>query len=216
MTEKDDSKNISYFDDEGKILVSVGKWADEGMFILRNDDAGDPYWHWLHRDSKRYSAFHQRIYNTFRADPLNEERIKALPAVPPPPPFVPMAPPIRVPAKASDYPELSTVLKAAPGQKVNVWVILDEDLYESKYGDGIYYHFHAVCWSGTEAIERKFLVDLEEMAYGHVRPMQIHLMCESIEIDDLGNKTFDEFRYSQILAAANLGCVTPKHQSEKK
>ena len=211
MIEKDDSKSISYFDDEGKILASIGVWASSGMFVLREDDAGDPYWHWLHPDSKSWSAFHQRMYKTFRAYSLSDEQIKTLPAVPSPPPFVPMAPPIRVPAKASDYPELSTLLKSTPGQKVDVWVLLHEDLYESMYGDGIYYYFREVCWSGAEAIDRKFLIDLHEMSYGHIRPMQIHLMGESIEIDDLGIKIFDGFRYSEILTSANLAQVAPKH-----
>jgi hypothetical protein len=64
---------------------------------------------------------------------------------------------------------------AAAGGELEVWGVLREDLYESKFGDGRYLHLRGVALNPEDAQRLAALGDGGEMTHWSVRPYRLRL-----------------------------------------
>src|ERR1700743_1409965 len=61
------------------------------------------------------------------------------------------------------------------GGTLDVWAVLHEDVYESKFGDGFYLHLHGVALNGADAQRLAEVAGNSEDVKWHVRSYRIGL-----------------------------------------
>jgi len=142
-----------YWETEGgSILASVDSMRGSALLILRSDHKSGDDWEILERNSQRWNWFHQCIFRNHRADPISQERIKTLLQLPQiisvsethPPEFF-LTP--KTPLFAKTFPTIRNYIQGSGKPSLPIYVVLLEDLYESKFGDGKFLDFNAVCLS---------------------------------------------------------------------
>jgi len=86
------------------------------------------------------------------------------------------------PPKHPGEPEITQAMVEAVRQRIkdaggtlNVWAVLHEDVYESKFGDGFYLHLHGVALNGADAQRLADLAGNSEDVKWHVRSYRIGL-----------------------------------------
>jgi len=194
-------REIEYFDDtwdSSSYLVCFNRYY---IFAIRPEDP-EPQWKFLQPDSVTWDAVHQRVYRNFRADPISREK---LPADLPPPPdsiapelLIPPPPPPEEIFLRADYPNLDRRLQECDGT-TPIFLVLQEDLYESAFGEGVFHYPEKVVFSDAEAYSLKAASD-SVYAY-HVRAGLVWIDRDRICCEVPG-RLFDHFSIDVVLRMA--------------
>lgn len=194
-------REIEYYDDTWDSSNYLVCFDRHYIFAIRPKDA-EPQWEFLHPDGARWDAVHQRVYRNSRADRINRDQ---LPANLPPPPdsiapelLLPLPPPPPEIFLRADYPNLDKRLQDRDGA-MPLYLVLMEDLYESRNGDGKFHYPETLYFSEEEAFRFKATSD-DDYAY-YVRAGLAWLSGDEIECK-MPCRTFDHFSYGEVLRLA--------------
>jgi hypothetical protein len=135
--------DIQYYDvswDSSCFFVCIDRY-----YIFAADrKSKSPRWEFIDPRGIRWDAVHQRIYRNGRADKVSKEDLPA--NFPPPPDSIPAEAinlpslPKQAPLLAKNYPAVAKYLSTFENKSVEIYVVLIEDLYESKFGDGKFHY----------------------------------------------------------------------------
>jgi hypothetical protein len=111
-------------------------------------------WEYVSGADDRWDAWHQEVYRNHRAQRRGPDDLARLgvPTPPPAPPIgsVPPTPPPQL--RASAVPD--AVRRRLGGAPRTVFVLFEEDEYESCFGDGVFLYARAAFWEGDAARAR--------------------------------------------------------------
>ena len=194
-------REIEYYDDTWDSSNYLVCFDRHYIFAIRPKDA-EPKWEFLHPDAARWDAVHQRVYRNCRADRIDRDQ---LPANLPPPPdsiapelLLPLPPPPPEIFLRADYPNLDKRLQDRDGA-MPMYLVLMEDLYESRNGDGKFHYPETLYFSEEEAFRFKATSDYDYTYY--VRAGLAWLSGDEIECK-MPCRTFDHFSYGKVLRLA--------------
>ena len=194
-------REIEYYDDTWDSSNYLVCFDRHYIFAIRPKDA-EPKWEFLHPDGARWDAVHQRVYRNFRADRINRDQ---LPENLPPPPdsiapelLLPLPPPPPEIFLRADYPNLDQRLQDRDGA-MPLYLVLMEDLYESRNGDGKFHYPETIYLSEEEAFRFKATSDYDYAYY--VRAGLAWLSGDEIECK-MPCRTFDHFSHGEVLRLA--------------
>jgi hypothetical protein len=139
---KSKPENVDYYRDGDRWVASVAKGGD-GFFVHH---AGEESWTHVMPGSLYWDSLHQNLYRTFHdyesCRPGDEKGLPPLPQVPPikhvawRDNFLP-----EHNLSAASYPALAARLASLPEHMLQVWIVLEEDWYETTAGDGCFRYF---------------------------------------------------------------------------
>ncbi len=186
--------------DETMVFAARGLFAHDGLFIAYLDDT-EPEWEFLVPESPRWDSFHQQIFSAHRAVGLGPSELPpSLREVPPMPPGpYPSAASYLTPKgaiPASRHP--LTAGWAADGGEV--FVVLHEDLWETKRGDGAFHYLHKVFLSEAEA-RAEMAAGATEWSAFHLRTVAVRVVDGVFDFPGFSVETFDQHRPEQVVAA---------------
>ncbi len=159
-------KKIEYFYDNGERYIASIDNGFGGFFILIGRDAPKE-WKFILPYSLQWDALHQDIYRTHHElSPCPSELISKLPTLPSIPEFTAIEwkdnfLPID-PMKMEDYPKLSALLNDQHETKT-FFFVLEEDEYETNFGDGAYRYFEGEVYDSEEECESRKKSDKEAL-----------------------------------------------------
>ena len=195
---------VHYFRDiaSDAIYAGVGPMGRNAIFRLL---AGDTRWEFLVPNSPTWDAVHQCIYRNFRVEAI---RLDTFPAPLRPLPEIPQGlfPAWRDyflpkrPIRAWRYRALAKFLKARDHETVTVFVVLDEDIYETAFGDGEFHYFREVFHSREKA-QRYMEQNQSEWHQFHLRTMAIKLEHRVFVFPDFQPELFDHYKVKEVLTA---------------
>jgi hypothetical protein len=155
---KSQDHEVEYFlySDFDHLYACIGSEASKGIFRITEMDAPAPQWEFLAPRSPAWDSIHERIYYTPRTDRVPPDELPPnIPPIPPVPegPFPPhehyYTP--KDPIPRSRYPRVAEYIAERGEEPVTVYPVLAEDLWESKYGDGIFLYLKTAFFSKAEA-----------------------------------------------------------------
>ena len=200
-------REIEYYDDtwdSSNYLTCFNRYY---IFTIRPKDS-EPKWEFLQPDSERWDAVHQRVYRNFRADRINRDQLPAnLPPAPEsiaPELLIPPPPPPPETFLRTNYAKLDERLQKHDGA-MPVFLVLVEDMYESRNGDGKFHYPEKIVFSEEEAYSLKASSD-DTYSY-HVRAGLVWLDGETIGCE-VPCRTFDHFSYADVLRMADEKLAT--------
>jgi len=187
--------------DDGHMVFAVrGPFAHGGLFISWLDDT-EPEWEALIPESPRWDSFHQMIFRAHRAEvfdvselPPSLRSVPAMPTGPFPSAESYLAPEAAIPAGA--YARVAAL--ASPGP-VEVWVVLHEDLYETKLGDGRFHYMRSVHLS--EVAARAEMANPGEWEAFHLRTVAIEVEDGVFVFPGFAVQTYDHHKPEKVLEA---------------
>jgi len=194
-------REIEFFDDtwdSSNYLVCFNRYY---IYAIRPEDL-EPQWKFLQPESVSWDAVHQRVYRNFRTDPISRDKLPD--NLPPPPDSIApelLIPPSSPPEKMFlrvDYPKLDKRLLERDGAMA-IYLVLQEDLYESAFGDGVFHYPEKVVFSDVEAYSLKAASD-SVYAY-HVRAGLVWIDRDRICCGVPG-RLFDHFSDEDLLRMA--------------
>jgi hypothetical protein len=195
---------VNYFRDieSDAIYACVGPMGGNAIFRLM---AGDTQWEFLVPNSPTWDAAHQCIYRNFRVEGI---RLDAFPAPLPALPKIPhdLFPDWRDyflpkrPIRAWRYRTVAKLLKARDQETVTVFVVLDEDIYETAFGDGEFHYFRDVFLTRDDA-QRYMDQNQSEWHRFHLRTMAIQLEHKVLVFPDFQPELFDHYEVKKVLTA---------------
>lgn len=187
-------------DDDSPTIYAV---VDSGIFRAR---PGAAEWAFSPRNSPDWDSTHQRIFWAGRVEelpcnplemPLPEPWAAAAAEAPRPwrEHFLPLRP-----LDASAFPAVAARLRSAPERRLLVHVVLSEDLYETRFGDGKFCYLHDVCLDREEArrIESALPGELSE---SHYRSLTLQLADSVLAFDGFEPVMFDRWGVEEVVAA---------------
>ena len=193
-----------YFKDieSDAIYAPMGTWGSDGIFWLRHPNGS---WEFLSPNSFEWDAVHQQIYRNHRVEVVDiAELAFSLPELPAPPeraeqpfPWKEQLLPKR-PTKASTYPLIKKMLEAKKDRTVTVFVVLDEDAYESIFGDGEFHYLKKLFLAKKDAdqyIRRK----QSEWKRFHLRTITIKLDGEVLSFESFEARLYDHHKAVDVL-----------------
>jgi hypothetical protein len=200
-------REIEYYDDTWDSSNYLVCFDRHYIFAIRPNDP-EPKWEFLQPDSSRWDSVHQRVYRNFGADRINRDQIPA--KLPPPPDSIapellipPPPPPPEIFLRAN-YAYLDDHLQKRDGA-VPVFLVLLEDLYESRNGDGKFHYPEKLFFREKDAYSLK---DRSDDTYAfHVRAGLVWLDGETIGCK-MPCRTFDHFSYADVLRMAEANLAT--------
>jgi hypothetical protein len=160
----------SWYECGGAVIVFCGPLGGDGVFRIF-PDGDDARWEFCPAGSKLWDWYHQAVWNTHKADPTSLAAHDDLPPLPsewPPSAAITLNDPAEPSSKhAAHGTPLWTKVEAAGG-RLSIFVVLEEDLYESAFGDGCLRDFRAAFFD--EAPARALALELSgEHRAAHVR-----------------------------------------------
>jgi len=198
--------SIDYFDDTWDSLyhvVCINRWH---IFRANAKDAS-PKWELVPSNTFHHGAVHQRLYRNMRADQIQKSDLPK--NLPEPPDCIPNKElellgkpfPAPEPVSAASFPLLSRKVVAEGKGGLTLYVILDEDQYESSFGDGEFHYLKKVFFDEAQA--GRFLEDnKEEWIRLHLRKLDIRVRGAILECPSLKFELFDEYTLGEAFAAA--------------
>jgi len=136
--------SFTYFYNERNLFLAAINDGANGFFVLFSDKP-DAKWEFIVPGSVRWDSYHQNIYYTHHDyEPCPDDIIRNLPPLPEVPDYTPMKWKDNFPVTkmyCSDYPFLSSKFSETDKDTLQYWIILYENLYESKFGDGVFLYF---------------------------------------------------------------------------
>jgi hypothetical protein len=191
--------------DTDAIYACRGSWGSEGMFRLRNPQTIGQQWEFLIPNSPTWDWIHQRIYRNPRVEEIRPEDFPTpLPPLPETPPgpfpaakdyFMP-----KQPMAASSYPRLKKFLDRQERKEAKVYVVLEEDRYETVFGDGEFHDFDRVFLTREEA-ERYMDQNRGEWKTFHLREMTVKLDHEMLAFPEFTHELFDKHSIEKVVNA---------------
>ncbi|MBP7077736.1 MAG: hypothetical protein KBB11_11870 [Bacteroidales bacterium] len=135
---------ITYFYNDSFLFLAAINDGTSGFFVLFTNEP-DPKWKFIIPGSERWDAYHQNIYYTHHDyEPCPDEISRNLPPLPEVPEHTHMKWGDNFPVQklhCSDYPFISAQISETGLNTLQYWIVLYEDLYESKFGDGTFLYF---------------------------------------------------------------------------
>lgn len=188
-------------EDENLVFACRGPSACDGLFMANLEET-EPEWETLIPDSPRWDDFHQQIFRAYRVQMLDPTDLPpSLQTVPPIPvgPFPSaksyLAPDSPIPA--ATYPHAAARLAE---NSLTIYVLLHEDLYETKFGDGQFHYLRSVHLSEDKA--RAAIEKLTGEGSGcHLRTATIRLDDGVFAFPRFEVKLFDRHKAADVLAA---------------
>ncbi|QTN32946.1 hypothetical protein HZ994_11635 [Akkermansiaceae bacterium] len=176
---EDMSDQITYYGEGDTVYAAIGSFAHGGLFRLRYNP--ELRWDFLIPNSSDWDSSHQAIFRNYK---LTEIRPEELPANLPPIPDSPAgsfdeeesASISETGIPADHYPVLHDALKAAGSGELQVFIVLEEDTYESKFGDGRFDYFEGAFFTEEAA---QALVKSKERDW-----IRHHLLVDTIFLRD--------------------------------
>lgn len=198
----DPARIIYYESDGGYIYACVGPMAAEGLFRHPGFERPGNTWEWIPGTSSIWNFAHQAIYRNGRWDELTSDKAAQLP------PVVAevsdegaMAPSVETETfAASTFPWLYRLLQQSPESVAPIFVVLQEDTYESLLGDGKFADMHGVFLDERAANSEMGRIAGEYCRQGHLRRMTVALKDGLLEIPDFQRQWFDQTTRSGVLA----------------
>jgi hypothetical protein len=146
---------IEYFHDSDRFVAAINE-GSRGYFMCTGSAPNFSEWRYIVPGSIAWDSLDQDIrYSHHDFDPCPPELSAALPPLPAIPSSKPLAwkdnfeP--KEPLRAGDFPALGRRIAEMPDGKARFWFILEEDLYESRYGDGSFLYFHGLVFESEES-----------------------------------------------------------------
>jgi hypothetical protein len=207
----DEIRSIEYFDDSWD---STNYYACINRHYIFSADRNEPspVWRFLPLNSSQWDAVHQRIYRNGRANPVKQEDLP--PHLPPPPDTIPPEalnppePPLPEPLLAEEFPMLTEVLERLNGATQTIYLVLMEDGYESKCGDGKFHYPEAVFFDEATATRYKSPSHNDEWTRYHLRHGTIQLIDGVLEVK-VELQLFDVTDDHWVARLANDGLAKP-------
>ena len=197
---------VSYWETEGgNFVASLKSPVASGLLILRSGFKPDDEWKLLPLNSPSWNWFHQCIFRNFRADEVPAERVRDLPPLPavlslgeelPAEHFLTPSKPLL----SVNYPAIVNYLDFHARTSITIHVVLLEDLYESKLGDGKFHDLNAVCLSAEETEACAKEIETERWYRAHRREMTLSTSEMNIAIPDFRLELFDTESVEEVLA----------------
>jgi hypothetical protein len=208
MSEK--VNEIEYYDDwwdSDNYFVCINR---EYIFAANRNDPS-PQWKLINSNYDYWDAVHQRIYRNFRSDKIEKENLP--PHFPPPPDSIPPdrinptpPPPPPEPIRADKYPALNNYLSKLDEKSQMVYLVLDEDLYESLQGDGEF-HYPCKIFFDSESAALFTSSEHDEYTKYHTRQGLIRLNDTFFECD-VQRLLFDHFSCEQVFSLADAAIMS--------
>ena len=202
-----DKSQTTFFETDGSVIASVGPMASTAMFRLDRQNQQQVQWSFLDPNSPKFDYFHQYIFRNQRASLLEPEEIKKLPDLPESVPYEAKSreddhrPTGNI--QADNHPALKQILLARPSQARPVYVVLNEDTYETSCGDGCYRYLDAVFLDRAEAIEHIAAIDATRSHAGHLRPLTVAMVDGHLDIPDFKLGAFEHYNVADVLKLLN-------------
>lgn len=203
------AETVTYWEDWdfGGILAtrepSIFVWlAEEGRWIRVNPR------------SDRWDYYHQKIFRAHRAYPIEDERIgRDFPELPDPPPEPEPLSELEQKHLASSFPADDYLLVAAwlaelPDQEVQGFVLLQEDNYETMFGDGCFRDMEGIAL--TEEAAHRFQQETPKGYGRYCRAFRMALRNARIEFPEIETKTFDRHTPYTVLMGLQLSLAREK------
>ncbi|MHC4709906.1 MAG: hypothetical protein ACYTA3_05675 [Planctomycetota bacterium] len=137
---------ITIYRDDDLVLAFCGTWGAYGVYrCWLNDDPGQIRWEFCPPESKTWDAYHQKVFRQHHAEACDDDLRAQLPPLPDgfPPPAALHVAEKAVPASVKPGRRVLQAVRAAPADRLAVFVVLSEDRYESIFGDGVFRYFEA-------------------------------------------------------------------------
>ena len=171
-----------------------GPFARGGFFIADLEDE-DADWEFLVPDSPRWDSFHQWVFRACRVDRVEADALpEALREVPPTPPGPYPAP--------ESYVLPVTPLRAsaalAARVPLTVYVVLLEDVYETRYGDGRFHYLESVHVDHAVAQQRARAATSAWRA-AYVRQVQIDVHDGVVTFPGFARQPYDQHTPEAVL-----------------
>lgn len=192
-------REVEYYEDDdidSRYFTCINRHY---IFAIRSDES-DPKWECINLNHTRWDAIHQRIYRNYRASRLQRNQLP--PGLPPPPESIPpeaINPPPPSPPKpilCSDYPVIADYLAKCDGASLAIYVVLEEDTYESLQGDGEFHYAEAVFLDLPSA--KEFRPNNSGWYRYHVRPGLVWLNGEEFGYE-VPSRIFDRIYREKVL-----------------
>lgn len=165
-----DEIQYDWYQNDDVLVACVNKGV-LGMFRLILN-ARRPKWKYYPVNSRGWDHLHQQIFWTFKFDHLQDGPPQGLPPLPPLPPL-PKKTSIaweRVFPKHRYYFALlfprTALWIGKSGGTARIWYVLEEDLYESYFGDGIFREFNGAVFTAKKAAKEYAASQSVPYSYG--------------------------------------------------
>ena len=159
----EESENAQVLElDSGTIVAFIGTRGFDGVYKL----CSSKDWEFRPPGSREWDAFHQAAYRNARAVPLTWDEMKER-GIPLPPAAGERPCEIGedgdedgLPLRSLSWSIRRKLRASSKGQWISLFLLLEEDEYETLMGDGKFRYLHATCWEEKDA--RRLLAQLEE------------------------------------------------------
>jgi hypothetical protein len=209
--EKSDEQDVSYYYDGDRVLACIDRGYG-GIFHGRLTMKAPEEWSFIVPGSLDWDSYHRNIYEGYHDfDPCPAETAADLPPLPPVPEYTRVSwhenfgP--KEPLEVEGFPKISEEISRSAEGLLRIFFILEEDLYESKFGDGtfLYYH-HDVFLSEEEAAayaykQNKALEDDPEalIYYRHKKFCTFRIEYGVIVSDDWMPESSEHYKLEELV-----------------
>jgi hypothetical protein len=199
--------DVNYFEDwdTDDIFACIGSFGHGGLFRLRNPKGGNKVWEFQIPTGPAFDMIHQRVFRNFRATKiLSAEIISNFPPLPDVPkgPF-PKREEFYLPkekAMVSAFPAVARLIGMQIGKFLKVYVVLEEDKYESSFGDGVFHDFKDAFLNEQDGLEFVNANSNNDYVY-HLRNMTVEIEQNAFEFPDYKLAIFDHYDPVAVLAS---------------
>ena len=142
---------IDWHRTEHLVLGFCAGRGTQGLWRFWLGSSGE--WEYFPYDTEKWNYYHQMIYWSQGGDACKfsdiVDQVPSLPAEYPPPDKYHVKDPVEDPVVPND--DLLKEIGAAPEERLPVYVVLEEDPYETSFGDGIFRDFNSAHLDEEEA-----------------------------------------------------------------
>jgi hypothetical protein len=202
-------------DDDGVVVVFCGFYGFDGAF--RIFPRQDPKWEFCPPGTRAWDNYHQAAFlrgRYERRDPADCADLPPLPeSWPPPADIVVHDPPEPYAFEGRPGSRLWNLVERRRGG-LEVFVVLEEDPYETAVGDGIFYYFQDAFFGEPSARTRGEELNARGMR-GHVRKGWLRATGNRLmfEIPEAERSPFDHLTLAQVCDAL-AGRISPRGSKE--
>lgn len=180
--------------DGGDVLVFMGPMGSQGVFVGR---LASGRWDYFPAGHITWDAFHQAAYRNHRLDRVGDEALAGLPPLPPLPEVTWQRWEDNFPPPPPRQGRLYQHVAALPEGRTPVYVVLDEDTYETAFGDGEFHYFAGAFLD--EQAARRLMAQAGRGRRRHLRRMTLEAGPEGLTMPDFRLEPFDHVSVGQIL-----------------
>jgi len=200
---------ITFYRSEDLLLGLCGHWGIDGIYRLFLGVGRG--WEFCPHETKAWDWYHQLVLVRGGATPCDpwslDESVPPIPeTLPPPEQYIVRDPPEPEAPHANRGSPVFERVAAAPAGRLQVYVVLYEDRYESSFGDGIFRDFSAAFFKKQSAqphIRRKTkAVSRESRKFMefHIRTVELEVRGDVLDLDKENAELspFDHFTLQQV------------------